>query len=218
MAAAESAVRPKSGVRAQKRETITRAARAVFGREGYARASIDAIAAEAQVSTRTIYNHFTGKEQLFAAVLESSAAQVAEGFIERVERELGGVDLEADLLALGRAFAAQRTDFPEHFAMVGQIRSEARHFPPQVIDAWQQAGPLRVQREVARRLGELAERGLLRAGDRTQAAVHFIALTMAGVTIRPIGSPPLSARQVDNSVGAGVGAFLHGYGASEGER
>jgi len=33
-------------------------------RDGYTRASIDAISAEAGVSTRTIYNHFTDKAML----------------------------------------------------------------------------------------------------------------------------------------------------------
>ncbi|MEV5986378.1 helix-turn-helix domain-containing protein [Streptomyces sp. NPDC052051] len=49
----------------EKRRSIAQAARAVFGREGYSRASVDANAVEAGVSKRTIYNHFTDKEQLF---------------------------------------------------------------------------------------------------------------------------------------------------------
>jgi len=53
----------------------------------------------ASVSTRTIYNHFETKEQLFAAVLEASAAQVAETFVTTAERDIDGRNLTSDLSA-----------------------------------------------------------------------------------------------------------------------
>ena len=59
----------RPGARADKGLAIMRAARAVFARDGYSRASIDVIAAAADVSTRTIYNHFASKEQLAVEVL-----------------------------------------------------------------------------------------------------------------------------------------------------
>ena len=53
---------------------------------------------------RTIYNHFSGKEQLFAAVLHASATQVADAFIAQVgSDETDGSDVERDLLTIGRA-------------------------------------------------------------------------------------------------------------------
>lgn len=204
----------RSGVRAGKRASITQAARDVFGRDGYARTSIDAIAAEAGVSTRTIYNHFAGKEQLFSAVLHDSATQVADEFTAAVQQTVGGIDLRSDLLALGRAFASQGVKHPEHFAMVGQIQTERPHFPADVIDAWQQAGPLRVHNELARRFAALAERGLLRVGDPERAAIHFSVLVTAGIPKRALaGAASPSAEQIDETVRAGVDAFLNGYGA-----
>ncbi|WP_157467232.1 TetR/AcrR family transcriptional regulator [Frankia sp. QA3] len=203
----------RTGGRAGKHAAITRAARRMFGRDGYSRTSIDAIATEAGVSTRTIYNHFESKEQLFSAVLHASAAQVADEFARNAERRLTGTDLEGDLVALGHAFVAQRTEFPEHFAMVEQIKTESSHFPPALIDAWQQAGPLRVRGEVARRLARLADAGLLRIGDPAVAAVHFIALATAGVSMRPYGSPPLDEGQTREAVRVGIDAFLNGYRA-----
>ena len=204
----------RAGARADKGRAITAAARAVFGRDGYARTSIDAIAAEAGVSTRTIYNHFEGKQQLFSAVLLASATRVAEGFIADVERRLTaanpGGDRRGDLLALGRSLAALRGDFPEHFGMVRQIEAEAPHFPPETIAAWQQAGPLRVLREIARRLEQLADGGLLRVGDPSVAAVHFAALVTADLTTYYGAPAPDDLGGVD-AVAAGVEAFLHGY-------
>lgn len=185
----------------------------MFGREGYARTSIEVIAAEGGISTRTIYKHFGSKEQLFCAVLEESATQVAEGFIAKVERNLTGTDLRGDLVALGEAFVARRTDFPEHFAMTDRFRAEAPHLSPVIIDAWRKAGPLRVEEEVARRLQQFADRGMLRIDDADLAAAHFTALVLAVVPNGPYGTPLLPGRDVGGAVPAAVDVFLNGYGA-----
>jgi AcrR family transcriptional regulator len=203
--------------RADKYQAITRAARTVFGRDGYSRTSIDAIAVEARVSSRTIYNHFDGKEQLFSAVLYASAEQVATGFAAKLESAgLAGTSPVDDLFAVGYAFASLRVDFPEHFSMVEQIIAEAHHFPPTVIDAWQDIGPRQVQREVARLLQVLADKGLLRLPDSGRAPIHFMALVTAGMTTGRYGSAPLSGEQIAEMVRDGVDAFLNGYGPGAG--
>ena len=189
------------------------AARVLFGREGYARTGIDAIATEAGVSTRTIYNHFGGKEELFSTVLLESATEVADRFCERIARTMTGADLAQDLIALGAAFAAQRTDAPEHFAMVSRIRDEALYFPPATLRAWQQAGPQRVQRAVRDCLAELADRGLLDIDDTARTAAHFSVLVVAERTVRPLGDRPQNDIETEAMVRDGVHAFLTGYGA-----
>ncbi len=216
-AAGADAALPRRG-RPGKREAIDRAARRVFGRDGYVRASIDAIAAEAGVSTRTIYNHFPGKEQLFTSVLHDSAARVAETFVEMVGRldsadSVGSADdLEDYLLGLARALVAQSTEHPEHFAMVRRILAEVDLFPPEAMTAWIEAGPRRVENETARCLADLADRGLVQAPDPLVAARHFGALTAAQVARNsPSTSRPFSKAEVDSLLKAGIHAFLHGY-------
>lgn len=54
----------------KKKEAIVQAAVQEFRRLGYDATSMDAIAASAGVSKRTVYNHFPGKEDLFAAILQ----------------------------------------------------------------------------------------------------------------------------------------------------
>ena len=61
-------------VSGRKRDEIQRAALALFSRDGYERTSVDAIAAEAGVSKRTVYNHFGDKENLFLAVVQRTFA------------------------------------------------------------------------------------------------------------------------------------------------
>lgn len=61
----------------RKREDILQAAVTEFRANGFEATSMDKIAARANVSKRTVYNHFPSKEELFAAILlqlwESSA-------------------------------------------------------------------------------------------------------------------------------------------------
>ncbi|MGV9269941.1 TetR/AcrR family transcriptional regulator [Kitasatospora sp. NPDC003701] len=205
---------PRRGL-AEKRQAITRAARTVFGRDGYSRASIDAIAAEAGVSTRTIYNHFAGKELLFRTVVQESAGQVRDAHLEVVERHLAKVtDLEADLVALSLAWVAALTTFADHFALVRQINAEAAHLPKDLLDAWQDAGPRRAVTELGTRFGELADQGLLDAPDPARAAQHFVLLIGSEVTQRSYwGSYPLAPAETEEIVTAGVQAFLRAYAA-----
>lgn len=55
-----------------KRSAILAAATKLFLEQGYARTSVDAIAAEAGVGKQTVYGHFGDKEQLFLAVVEET--------------------------------------------------------------------------------------------------------------------------------------------------
>jgi AcrR family transcriptional regulator len=208
----EAAARPRRGW-ADKREAIITASRMVFGRDGYTRASIDAIAAEAGVSTRTIYNHFTDKENLFLTVILESATQVADAQIALINRYLDKVtDLESDLVAFGRVWAGMSLRFVEHFALVRQINAEVNHIPQATLDAWQQAGPRRVRRELARRFEQLADKGLLRIDDPDRATSHFVVLAATEVVNRSYhGAVPIDEEEVNEIATAGVLAFLHGY-------
>jgi AcrR family transcriptional regulator len=203
-------MRPRGGL-ADKHRAILAGALTVFARDGYTRASIDAISAQASVSTRTVYNHFQDKAELFQAVIQESATRVAEAQVALIERYLSKViDLEADLIEFGEAFAAPMTaEHAEHFSLVRQINAEAGHIPQAAIDAWQETGPLRVRRALADRMRQLAERGLLRAGDPDRAALHFMLLVASYNPSYRAAVP--SKKEITEMVTAGVRAFLYGY-------
>lgn len=212
MAEHEGTARPPRG-RVAKRDAITRAARTVFGRDGYIRAGIEAIAAEAEVSTRTIYNHFDGKEQLFTAVIEDSAKQVAEALTAIIERHLGAVaDLEGALISLGRDWATPQADFAEHFAMVRHLTAEAAHLPRAILATWHEAGPRRAERVLAHHLRHLADQGLIHLDNPERAANHYIWLVLGEVNSHTYtGAPPLNDAEKADLITAGAQAFLHGY-------
>jgi AcrR family transcriptional regulator len=209
-----------------KRRAILAGALAVFARDGYTRASIDAIAAEARVSTRTIYNHFADKAHLFHAVMLASTCRVAEAQLALLDRHLGRAtggtvtgrtvtDLETDLVAFGLAWLAPMPDFADHSALVQQVHAESAHIPAAAVEAWQEAGPLRVRRALGRRFAELADQGLLRVADPERAALHFSAL-IAGLAPAWCG-PRTAPDDLGATVAAGVHAFLYGYGARSAE-
>lgn len=59
----------------QKREAILAAAVQVFIEEGFDNASMDRIAERADASKRTVYNHFTSKDELLHAVIAKFVGQ-----------------------------------------------------------------------------------------------------------------------------------------------
>ncbi|GAB3843436.1 TetR/AcrR family transcriptional regulator [Dactylosporangium cerinum] len=182
---------PRRG-RVDKATAIVQAACEVFGRDGYSRASIDTIAAEASASTRTIYNHFPGgKEELFRSIMQLSAERVRDEQLVQLRRYLDPErpphpdDLERDLLALARAWVGLITDFRDQFSLVRHIYADAGHIPAEVLDAWQEAGPRVVGREVASAMAALGDRGLIDVhGSPAQAAVDFMALISSEITQR----------------------------------
>lgn len=194
-----------------KRRAILSGALTVFARDGYTRASIDEIATEAGVSTRTIYNHFHDKAALFRTVIQESAARVAAAQVEIVDKYLRKItDLEEDLVEFGCAWRSPMPDYAEHSALVRQVNAEAGHIPQGAIDAWQETGPLAVRRALAARLEELASGGLLQIDDPLRAALHF-SLLISGANPSYRGGAE-SAAEIQETVSTGVHAFLHGYG------
>ncbi|WP_328377158.1 TetR/AcrR family transcriptional regulator [Streptomyces sp. NBC_01020] len=207
--------------RTNKAASISHAACEVFGRDGYSRASIDTIAAEAGASTRTLYNHFPGgKEELFRTVVQWSSGQVRDAQLALLKRYLDvdrlprAADLERDLLALARAWVGLMAEFRNHFSLVRHIYAEAGHVPAEVLDAWQEAGPRAVVRQFAVAMAALDAAELVDVrGDPAQAAAHFMTLTSTDIVHRSYwGISPLPPEETDRITAVGVQVFLRAYG------
>ena len=63
----------------QKRLQILDAAEELFHSFGVEHTSMDQLALQAQVSKRTVYNHFATKEQLFQAILQRMSDKLRQG-------------------------------------------------------------------------------------------------------------------------------------------
>jgi len=109
---------------------VLSAAAHIFINEGYTAATIDAIAAQARASKRTVYSRFPSKMALFEAVvsdhIEQSFASIAKLLQETVAKQT--LDVRGRLLVIGKAFRAAATD-PTSQALERIVSAEARTFP-----------------------------------------------------------------------------------------
>jgi TetR/AcrR family transcriptional repressor of mexJK operon len=193
-----------------KGEAIAAAALRLFLRDGYERTSVDAIAAEAGVSKRTIYNRYGDKENLFLSVLWGTYAAMMATFRGIAEKHLGEVaDVQQDLTAFAREVAFTVTTAPDRIALVRLILAEAPYFPS-LIRA--ERGRATMHGVVAGCLARLASQGSLAIADPGEAAEHLLALTFNQINSRTLfGVIPISDADVDRVVTGGVAAFVRAY-------
>ncbi|APR81490.1 Transcriptional regulator, TetR family protein [Minicystis rosea] len=194
-----------------KRAAIVEAAKRVFLREGFSRASVDAIAAEAEVSKQTIYNHFGDKERLFFAVIEGAqSGPSAEQ--EKALDELFSGDAEpaVALQKLGRRLLGWM--FREELSALRRlIIAEIVHYP-QLRLAWAQGGPLRLMIRLVGYLARETERGRLDVQKPERAARQLVALLSSEAhDVSLYGTLPLSASQIDTIVDENLEMFLRAY-------
>jgi AcrR family transcriptional regulator len=201
--------------RPDKRRAIVRAANFVFGRDGYTRATVDAIAREAGVSKKTIYNHFADKEALFLTGALEASRELSEEIAALADRHLHKiVDLEAELIDFGvdRTRAVLGRD--DHAAIARTIRAEVTHLPKEILDAWMETGPLHSKRVVAGHFRALKAKGLLVFDDAEKASAHYTLLTFTPVAERTFfGALPFDERELVETTTEGVRMFLRLYGA-----
>lgn len=188
----------------RKREAILEAAIAQFREHGFQRASMDAIAAAAGVSKRTVYNHFPSKDELFAAILrqlwERSRALVALGYsaarplreqlFELLEQKMRLLQDES-FLALTRVALAEMMHTPERARALVERLSEKE----EGVAAWMRAAQAD---------------GRLRAVD-PQYAAHLLQGQVKAFAFWPqltMGQPPLDAAQQGQVLADCVDMFL----------
>jgi AcrR family transcriptional regulator len=78
------------------RKRILEGAYKLFRRRGYSRVTMDDIAAEARLTKRTLYHHFTSKDQLLAAVLTAQHELALQAFRTFGDRLSGSAEAIVD--------------------------------------------------------------------------------------------------------------------------
>lgn len=171
----------------------------LLGERGYAAATTQEVAAQADVNEVTLYRRFNTKAGLVAAAL---GHVLVEAPLSRVE---AGDDVRADLIAIARAYLETRetygdavatllTDVPRH--------PELRTSVPALLPNLQRAAAV---------IATHQERGALTAGDPLQKVIALIApLLVEGLWRRMdagIAPPPFDPEAVAE-------AFLRGHAAA----
>jgi TetR/AcrR family transcriptional repressor of mexJK operon len=150
------------------------AATRVFLRDGYGAASIDKVAHEAGVSTRTIYERFRNKADLLTSVI---TRLVERDMVTLFGAELDRMSTRQALLAIGETVTG-RACAPDAAALFRIVAAEAQRFP--ALAAKMRAGTKeRVNNAVANYLRGQMLRGKLVLADPDRAAALFMQMVCA---------------------------------------
>ncbi|GLU48267.1 TetR/AcrR family transcriptional regulator [Nocardiopsis ansamitocini] len=199
---------------AEKRTAILVAARELFVHQGVDRVSMDAVAARAQVSKRTVYDYFGDKRKLFLAILAASSESLTvttrralDEHLPKDARITTVPQLEQALTAVAIELGTsvvRSADYAAAFALVAQERLRT---PTTEDDLATEA----VSEDLAKRIAHFADIGLLDTDDPRLAADHLSALTLLLAYERqpvPANADPEKVRQIMID---GVHAFIRAY-------
>ncbi|CAN7696899.1 TetR/AcrR family transcriptional regulator [Acidovorax sp. LjRoot118] len=147
---------PATRLTDRKREAIVQAAIAEFREHGFAGTSMDRVAAAADVSKRTVYNHFPSKDELFEAILGQlwerghalpeirydTAQPLRAQLLALLEQKMQLLN-DASFIDLSRVAMAELMHTPERARALVERLSEKEEGLPQWMRAAQQDGRLR---------------------------------------------------------------------------
>src|SRR6266702_1446454 len=191
--------------------TILAAAERAFLASGFGAVTMDAIAREAGVSKATVYAHFSGKEELFGAIVVRLSERRFGGF--SVEA-LDPVDIEASLTAIAHRFLDLVLS-PEGIALNRIILSEVTRVPVLGQVFWA-AGPERHRAQIEAFLRRAVQADLLANPDPRLAAEQFTALARGEIHLRSLlrledpGDPAALAAAAASAVATFLRAFRPG--------
>ncbi|MEW2214870.1 TetR family transcriptional regulator [Streptomyces sp. TSRI0445] len=201
---------------AQKRAAILTAARELFLADGFDRSSVDAVAARAEVSKRTVYDYFGDKRTLLRAVVDS----VGDALVTTVRRTLDetltdrteAAQLEDALVAFSMRIATEMLGSAEYTTLQRLLRSDSGRLEQQDYNPMANTP----DEAIAERFAAFADAGLLDVPDPRLAADQFLALTF-GVALDRLGSANAARdTRVRPLVVEGVRTFLRAYRAGRG--
>lgn len=199
---------------AAKRAAILLAARELFVHDGFERTSMDAVAARANVSKRTVYDYFGGKAGLLLDVstgaMESLLASLKGAVNGHLSDDLPirtAEDLERALVAFVVEISTTLVtsdDYATAFTLGAALRAE-------IPDRENPSLSTAPEAAIAERLAHFDDTGLLDVPDPLLAADHFNALTMLLAYSNQSNPARADADQVRSSMTAGVHAFMRAY-------
>ena len=210
--------RPKAGMnvvskpcRDDRRDAILAIAREVFMEEGYAAASMSAIAARVGGSKGTLYNYFRSKAELFGAVVQSDCERGQAAMLDLVTDD---EDIAKVLTIHGRAFVRLMLS-DDVIAIHRMVVAESARFP-EVGEAHFQAGPRRGKDLALALLAKAEANGQLKLADAERAADQIMDLMLSGLYRRRLWNihPRPTEAEMDANVDAAVALFMNAYGSS----
>lgn len=188
-----------------KRQQISTAARTLLLANGYARTSMDAVAAEARVSKQTLYAYFPSKEELLTAVLQAELGELTLGV--GAPEEVANLDeLRALLLRVvgGSVHALMR---PDAIALIRLVIGEATQLAG-VRELFRATLPLQVLGALSRLLAQADRAGIIAAPHPGLSARMLLGSAMTFIALDGWMSPTEPVMPDDDDLVALVDMFL----------
>jgi AcrR family transcriptional regulator len=194
--------------RDHKRDTILEIAQQVFLEEGYAAASMSAIAARLGGSKGTLYNYFRSKAELFVAVIQNLCDVHQQQIFDYADP-----DIRKFLTELGRRFARMLLS-DEVLTIHRIVVAEATRFP-EIGQALYEAGPKRGKLRLVAYLKQAIADGRLRPCDPERAAEQAMEMAVGGMYRRRLWNvgPAPTDEEIEDAIASAIDVFMAAYGA-----
>jgi AcrR family transcriptional regulator len=199
--------KPPSRSRVKLVQILTAASR-LFREHGYGSTSMDAVASEADVSKATLYVYFSGKRELFAAVIAEEGDRNSRALIAG---EDGQEDMQAKLLRFGRTILALLLA-PETVGAYRMVTAEAGRFP-EIGRTFYENGAARLLTRLEEFFSAAMANGKLRNAHPRRAAEQFVGLIRGDLQLRALLAldDNLSEQRKDEVIRSGVDTFFRAY-------
>jgi len=194
-------------VSGQKKKQIVEAAIAEFQEKGYAGASMDRISERAQVSKRTVYNHFESKDVLFHAINQHLVDQVNSALEIPYDPEK---PIRDTLIELGWAEGELMVN-PCFMNLARMVLSETIRDPALAADMDARMTKLSIFAEY---IDRAAKEGQLAVDDPAVAADQFLGLIKSRGFFPNIYAARVPSREeIGSIIDDSVDMFLAKYGS-----
>jgi AcrR family transcriptional regulator len=198
-----------SPARDARRQGILDIAREIFVSEGFAAASMSAIAARLGGSKGTLYNYFPSKEALFAAVIRDECDVKMASLFDGLTAE--GEDVEAVMREVGLRYV-QMVLSDRTIAFSRAVIAESVRFPD-LGRALNEAGPQQGRRRLAAFVEQAMKAGRLCRDDAARLVEQYCELCLAGgyrSRLMNVTGPP-SSEEIAENVEAALKVILAAY-------
>lgn len=194
----------------KKRQAILEASLVEFQKNGYQNANMDTIAELAQVSKRTVYNHFPSKQALFGTIAETAWEQANQATQQDFDPAIS-VSIQLKELALKEL---KLVSDPKFFQLAQMLMGELMR-----NDSVAQETLARMKEQestIGLWMDQCKSVGLLEIDDPNEAGKHFLGLIKArAFWPQLMGEPPIPANGHPDIAQQVVTMFLSVYGPTE---
>ena len=192
-----------------KRQAVIDAAREVFIDKGYGEASMDDIANRANVSKRTVYNHFPGKDALFGAIIQHECDRALDAAHSRMSTDPDNIpgtlyNYAFDFLSMIYSLRGVK--------LFRTVISEAERFP-ELGDIFFKAGVCPAQVTLQDYVGAMMKQGRLRKADAQTATSQFFCLIKGDLHYKLLlcCQDEASGEEIKQLVDEGVDVWMRAY-------